>query len=348
VVVAFTPLYDLVARTIMGAPEEILESGRIGLAIMTPWTLSIAYRRFYQGVLIRHEASRAVVVGTVVRLLANASVLATGFLLGRWSGIVVGASAVATGVVAEALYVGRIVRPVLQRVRTAPRLGPELTAASFLRFYAPLAMTPLITLVIQPIGAAAMNRMPEALDSVASWQAVHGVVFMTRSVGMAYNEVVVTLVALAGGVVALRRFHRILALLTSGALAVLAATPLAELLFGGLLGLEPELARLCRVGVALAIPMPAYAVLQSWYQGVLVHRHSTRAITEAVVVYFVISACLLALGVATRSATGLFWAIGCFVVAGISQTCWLWWRSRSAVTQLLASGGTVDGVWRSP
>ena len=44
--VAFTPLYDLVVRHILGAPQEIIEPARLGLKIMTPWTWSIAFPSF--------------------------------------------------------------------------------------------------------------------------------------------------------------------------------------------------------------------------------------------------------------------------------------------------------------
>src|SRR5262245_14840636 len=36
--VAFTPLYDVVAVSVLGAPAEVLEPGRLGLRIMLPWT----------------------------------------------------------------------------------------------------------------------------------------------------------------------------------------------------------------------------------------------------------------------------------------------------------------------
>src|SRR5437773_875992 len=58
--VAFTPLYDLVVGRMLAPPAAVLEPARRGLQIMLPWTLSIAYRRFQQGVLIRFGRSRAV------------------------------------------------------------------------------------------------------------------------------------------------------------------------------------------------------------------------------------------------------------------------------------------------
>jgi hypothetical protein len=53
VLLAVTPLYDLVVGTIMHTPQEVRGPARIGLLLMTPWTYSIAYRRLQQGVLIR-------------------------------------------------------------------------------------------------------------------------------------------------------------------------------------------------------------------------------------------------------------------------------------------------------
>jgi hypothetical protein len=326
--IAFTPLYEVVAVDIMGAPEAILEPGRLGLQIMLPWTWSIAYRRFHQGVLIRHEHSREVSFGTLVRLGTNATALFIGYQL-RLPGIVVGATAIAAGVVSEAAYIGWRVRPVLrERVFPVAPSGEPLTVGSFLHFYVPLALTPVITLMIQPIGAAAMNRMPVALDSLAAWPAVHGLLFITRSVGMAYNEVVVTLIGEPGSVPALRRFQTWLASGTMLVLAVLATTPLAEMWFARLSNLPTGLVTLSTFAIAIAIPMPGYAVLQSWYQGALVKARQTRPITEAVALYFVISTALLWVGIRWQGPAGIHWALGSFVVAGCGQTAWLWWRSR--------------------
>jgi len=339
--VAFTPLFDWVARDIMGAPEEVLEPARLGLAIMTPWTWAIGYRRFQQGILIRNEQGRAVTMGTLTRLAANSTTL---LLLAGFTdapGIVVGSSAIAVGVCTEALYIGWRVRPVIeQRVRPAPASGEPLHLRSFLAFYLPLALTPLITLLIQPIGAASMARMPASLTSLAAWPAVHGLVFITRSLGMAYNEVVVTLLGQPGAVAALRRFGRLLGAATVLALALLAATPLSELWFGRISDLDDELVAACRLAIGLAVLMPGYAALQSWFQGSLVKARSTRPVTEAVLLYFALSAVLLQVGVARAPAdggrfviggvalSGIHWALSSFVIAGVCQTAWLWWRSR--------------------
>jgi hypothetical protein len=112
--IAFTPLFDLVVGRIIHPPADVLAPARLGLMIMTPWTWSIAYRRFQQGVLIRSGRSHLVGIGTMVRLGANAAVLTVGMILGNLPGIVVGATAVAIGVMSESLFIGIAVRPTLR------------------------------------------------------------------------------------------------------------------------------------------------------------------------------------------------------------------------------------------
>ena len=180
--------------------------------IMTPWTWSIAYRRFNQGVLIRFGHSRAVGVGTAIRLTADLTVLGAGYLIGLIQGIVVATCAVAVGVMSEAIYAGLVVRPVLRNeLAAAPPVEPALTYRAFFAFYIPLVFTSLLSLLATPIGSAALSRMPRALISLAAWPVVTGLIFMLRSLGIAFNEVVVALLDEPGAAPALRRFTGILA-----------------------------------------------------------------------------------------------------------------------------------------
>lgn len=344
ILVAFTPLYDLIARQILGVPEPILEPGRIGLMIMTPWTWSIAYRRFNQGVLIRFDHSRAVGTGTIVRLSADLLVLGIGFFRGDIPGIIVASSAVTAGVICEALFVGIAVQPVLRhRLRPAPPVATPITLRSFLEFYIPLAMTSLLGLIVQPIGSAALSRMPLAIESLAAWPVVNGLAFMFRSLGIAYNEVVVALLDEPQAYRSLQRFTRGLAIVTTALLLLMAATPLSAIWFGKVSGLSPQLTSLAVNGLWLVLPTPALAVFQSWLQGAILHGRKTRGITESVILYLTACIILFGLGVVWQGAPGLYTALGVFVVAMGIQTLWLWRASRPITTQLtILSENTLD------
>ncbi|MCA8948263.1 MAG: hypothetical protein KDE27_02100 [Planctomycetes bacterium] len=330
VLVAFTPLFDLLALDVIGVPAATVAPGRLGMQIMTPWTWAIAYRRFQQGALIGVERSDLVVYGTLIRLFANVLALAVGVAIGTLPGIVVGTVGVASGVLAEAAWAGWCFRTVA-RPRLAQRPAAEpLPWRRFAAFYVPLAFTPLITIVIQPIGSWAMSRMAEPMASLAAWPAVYGLVFLTRSAGFAFNEVVVTFAGRPGGVPALRRCGVAIALVATSVLGVLAFTPLGGWWFGRVSGMSPELTALASSALAFAVLMPGYAVAQNYYQGVLVHAHRTRPITEAVAVYLLLCCAGLVFGVERLAGVpGIEVALGVFTVAGLAQTAWLAWRRRS-------------------
>ena len=336
VLVAFTPLYYFVVEKVIGAPQEIVEPARVGLMIMTPWTWSIAFRRFNQGVLIRFDHSKAVGMGTMVRLSADVTVLIAGYLIGNIPGIIVATSAVAAGVVSEAIFAGIVVRPVLRnQLKLAPPVKDPITLRSFLDFYFPLVLTSLLTLIVQPIGSAALSRMPLALSSLAVWPVVSGLIFMLRSMGVAFNEVVVALLDEPQSTQSLRRFSVLLAAGTTVILLAITATPLSGIWFEQVSGLEPALASMAILGMWIALPMPALSVYQSWYQGVILHGRRTKGITEAVIVFLVTCSALLWAGVTWGGITGLYVGLAAFVAAMLLQTVWLWFASRSAESRVL-------------
>lgn len=329
ILIAFTPLYYFVAESVLGAPEVIVEPGRIGLMIMTPWTFSIAYRRFNQGILIRTKHSKKVGVGTIVRLTADLIVLAVGYSIGSFQGIIVATAAVAAGVISEAIYSGIVVRPVVwEQVKLVPHIKPPLTLSSFLRFYIPLVFTSLLNLMMLPLGSAALSRMPAALPSLAVWPVLSGLTFMFRSVGVAYNEVVVALLDEPRSTQSLRKFSIYLTTVTTSLILIMALTPLSLLWFNIISGLEPNLADMASIGLMFAIPTAGFAVMQSWFQGLILHGGRTRSITEAVLLFLVTASILLWVGVTLGEVTGLYWGMAVFTIAMFLQTLWLWFRSR--------------------
>jgi hypothetical protein len=325
---ATTPLFDVVVGGIMKAPMEVRGPARLGLLFMTPWTYSIAYRRLQQGVMIRAGRSHLVGTGTLVRLLACAAMLAIGAAIGSIPGTVVGAAAVASGVLAEAIYAGFLVRPTLRALTPRNPGEPALSMKKFLPFYVPLALTSLLHMIAMPIGAAGIGRLPRALDSLAAWPVINGLVFLLRGMGIAFNEVVVALLDKPGAAGALRRFAGLLAGATSAILIVIAATPLSTLYFREVTGLPEGLVLLARVGLAFAVLSPAVGAWQSWHQGILVHGHRTRGIPEAIGIALLVMA--LCLGLATLLQLpfpGLYAVIVATLLGQSLQLIWLARRS---------------------
>ena len=122
---------------------------------------------------------------------------------------------------------------------------PPLTQRDIARFYYPLALTSMISLVTGPLLTFFMGREPSPIESLAVLPVVQSLVFLFRSGGVAFQEVGV---ALSGR----RHEHerevgrasRLLASVATLALAVVLFTPLADGLAAARLG---TVAGACRI-----------------------------------------------------------------------------------------------------
>jgi len=332
ILVVSTPLYFFVVEKLIGSPEEIIAPARLGLAIMLPWTWSIAYRRFNQGVLIRFGHSLTVGKGTSVRLSANIAVLAIGYLVGTIPGIVLATSAVSAGVLCEAVYIGIKVKPVIKdQLIPLVEIKPELSKKAFLQYYIPLALTSLITLLSQPLVSSALSRMPRALDSLAIWPVLSGLLFIFRSFGIAYNEVVVILIEKSNSYSSLKKYALILVSLPTGLLLLFTATPLATIWFQHITALPSSLLPLATTALWFSLLIPGANAFQSWYQGIILHSGKTRGIPEAVALFLTVTVITYLIGIYLINLPGLYVGVIGFSLGMASQAAWLKFRSHGAL-----------------
>ena len=341
--IAFTPLYGFIARDILSAPEEIIGPGRIGMMITLPWTWAIAYRRFNQGVLIRFGHSLSVGLGTIVRLLADCGVLAIGYFIGSIQGTAIACATIIAGVLFEALYVGLRVRPVLrtQLPETSDEHEP-FSYRSFLKFYIPLSLTSLIFLGARPIFSAGVGRMFDPLNSLAVLPVITSLTFLFRAGGVAYSEVVIAMIGRQGAYAAMRKFAIGLITAMTVGILLIAVTPLGRIWFGGITGLSDELLTLARTGLWFALLLPGLSVLQSWFQGIAMHDKRTNAITEAVILYLIVTVSILFAGVAWGQVRGIYVALFAMSIGELVRTGWLALRSRQARASLKARDGITS------
>ncbi len=336
ILVAFTPLYYVVVRNIIGSPEEIIEPARIGLMLMTPWTWSIGYRRFQQGVMIRYNNSQAVGLGTLVRLFSLGTLLIIGYSIGSLPGVMVGAGAQGFAVLAEAIFNGFYVKHVIRDYLLPAPIVKPLTWKAFFAFYIPLMLTSYLSLIWQPIGSAALSRMPQAVESLAVWQVLSGLLFILRSPGTALNEVVVALMEKPGAYRALRKFSNYLIVISTAVYFLIAATPLATLWFEGLFELRPALLELALIAFWIGIPLPLLTVFQSWFQGAILFSKKTRSIPESVAIFLTVIILVLMSGIFLSKSAGVYFGISALVAGTSAQVFWMYVRSRKVMKQVAA------------
>ena len=280
ILMAFTPLYDFVVRSVMGIPAEIADAARPGMGIMTLWTAAIGIRRFYQGVMIRYGQTRAIGYGTLVRLASSGGTGIALALFTRLPGVHVGSYGLMAGVLMEAVFISWVVRPVVRRIGTGvePSGVEALTVRDVLRFHAPLAATSLLTLFAQPIIGAALARMPNPEETLAAWPVIWGILALFRSPAYALPEAVIALAGERRLKGAIWLFCRRTGIASSAAMLLLVVTPLSDLYLRTVAGLPAHLSRYVLPGLVFGLALPFINSVHSWLRGLLVAAHATRSV----------------------------------------------------------------------
>ncbi|HZT42962.1 MAG TPA: hypothetical protein VFA07_12410 [Chthonomonadaceae bacterium] len=322
--VSFTPLFHGVAVVWMKQPPEIAAAARPALQIMLFWVAAIAWRRFYQGILIRYGFTRRVSWGTLIRLT---TAICTAVLLTRWGGmpgVQVGACTLMAAVLIEALATTGFSWSVVRRELHAriDVIEPPLTQPAILRFHAPLAATTLMTLLASPLTAAALARLAAPEATLAAAPVVFMLLLVMRGWGMALQEITVAVAQDPASRPTLRTFTWIVGSVTSGATAFIAFTPLLDLYLGRVIHLSQGLRPYAHVGIALGILLPLITALSAQARGLLMAGRATKAIYHGMGVNLLTHVVVLCLGVGL-GLPGMWVAAGAFTLAALAEYVYL-------------------------
>ena len=325
IVFVLPPIFYFVTDDLIGLPREVSYLTHLAVMILIPWPGAIGYRRFYQGILIRNNLTRLVAYGTIIRLV---SMSITAFFLYSSTnvpGVVVGASALSTAVICEAIASKMMVRKFLARLKSQiNETQSELTIKKIISFYYPLALTSLLILGIQPFVTFFIGQSRMPLESFAVMPVVTSFVFIFRALGLSFQEVVIALIGdNHEGYYQLKRFAIKLAVFVAGTLMLVAFTPLAEIWFRDVSGLSESLSEFAKLPLMIMSFFPAFTVLISFQRSVLVKANETKQITYGTAIEFVGIILVVALCIKYFALVGAIAATIAFVIGRMSACAYL-------------------------
>lgn len=338
ILVAYTPLFDLIVKQLLNVPEDIAEWVRPGMKIMIPWTAAIGWRRFLQGIMIRHKQTRKVAYGTAVRLVASGGTVLLLAVWGQLPGVVIGSIALVAGVVAEAAYATLAARQLIRDELgpdSAPAEGSPLTYRELFWFHLPLAATSVLILFMQPMVTSSLARLDQPTVSLAAWPIVFQILLMARAAAMALPEVVIALHQGVDTFVPIRKFSLILTIAAIVSMAVFVFTPLARWYIFEVQDMTAVVGELALSSLGLFLLFPALAVITSWLRGLLIQSRHTRYINVGMGVNLSITAATLISGVALKW-PGLPTAALALNLASAGEVLYLLWRTQQTLPVELA------------
>lgn len=325
IILIIPPVFYFITIDLIELPYEVANLTHTAVILLIPWPGAIGYRRFYQGILIRNNYTRRVAYGTIVRLTSMGLTALILFISGNVDGVVVGAAALSAGVTMEAVASRFMASPVLKRLKEEePGDYTELSHKEIFNFYYPLALTSMITLGVQPLVTFFMGQSRMALESLAVLPVLTSFVFIFRSLGLSYQEVVIALLGENGiNYKILRKFAVILSAILVGTLIIVAFSPLADIWFNKVSGLSEELTHFARTPLMIMSIFPVLTVLISFQRALLVDAKRTKPITFATITEFTGIIVVLLISVKLLDVVGVIAATAAFVLGRICADIYL-------------------------
>jgi hypothetical protein len=283
-------IFFFLADDVVGLPEEVGRLAYWSMLFFLPWPAAIGMRRFYQGILIRHNRTRFVTYGTITRL---GSLTAAALLLSGWSnlpGACVGSLSLSVGVVCEALAIRIMAHGVLRGLKAEPEdeSAPSLTCGEITSFYTPLALTSLLFLSAHSIVTFFVAKSVMALESLAVLPVIGALMLIFRSFGLSYQE---TVIALVGDrferFAPIRNFALVLVLAVWFSLALAVFTGGVSYWYRDVCGLSPDLTVFALAPTKMLVLLPALEVVMSFQRGLMVAGLKTKPVTLAALVEIV-------------------------------------------------------------
>lgn len=342
ILVAYTPLFDLIVRQLLDVPVEIAEWIRPGMKLMVPWSAAIGWRRFLQGIMIRYDQTRKVAYGTIVRLVGSGGTVILLAIWSQWPGVVIGSISLVIGVVAEAAY-ATLAAHTLIRDKLGPDSPPDeegssLTYRELFWFHLPLAATSVLILFMQPMVTSSLARLDQPTLTLAAWPIVFQILLMARAAAMALPEVVIALHEGPHTFGPIRKFSLMLTVAALLSMAAFTFTPLAQWYIFDIQDMTVEVGELALSSLGLFLLFPALAVLTSWARGLLIQSRHTRYVNVGMAVNLIITAVALVSGVLFKW-PGLLTAALALNLASAGEVAYLLWRTQQALPIGLAMFG---------
>jgi progressive ankylosis protein len=173
-------VFSIVGDGWLGIPPALSPIARMVLLLMGPWAFAIAWRRYFQGLLIYHGRAKAIAKASLWRLGTIALIMGVGFGLKSPGGLLAG-FAMVSGAIVEAVVVTIAAKryrvtdspppPTEAKLQALPKNLPEVV-----KFYIPLANSMMVVWGGRVLLVGILARSQDSALALAAWAAAWGVI----------------------------------------------------------------------------------------------------------------------------------------------------------------------------
>ena len=239
----------------------------------------------------------------------------------------VGAAALSAGVLAEAMASRYMVRKIvhqLQLSRADAYNEKPLTYKGIIRFYAPLASSSMLSLGIRPLVTFFMGRSRHPIESLAVLPVIHGLIGIFFTFGWSFQDVCIALMGdKFKNFDKLKNFALVLGLFATGALSLIAFTPLSTIWFHHVSGLTLELTNFSSTSTRIIFILPLLNVGVCFLQACLVAAKYTKAIIKSTGIEVAVIIIFLSIGIIYFNMVGVIAAVMALLIGRLFSNVYL-------------------------
>ena len=259
-------IYEFVYLRVFGATPEVAEAARGAMLWMVFWPALIAWRRYFQGVMIRNKEGRWLGWASIARLTTFSSLLVFGFWQ-RGHGPEVAARALIGGLLAEALMAQYFAHKSGSMTSFAePDLKLPQSVPTVARYYFPLASTMLFVWGGRAMLVAIVARAVDGPLALAAWPAVWNFLLLVANCTRMVQQIIIAQASQVRATLLLR-FAATVGVLASTLMAILAFSGAGGKVLMSLLGDQEILYQTALPVLRIGFLLPLLVAAQNACQG---------------------------------------------------------------------------------
>jgi progressive ankylosis protein len=271
--------FSAVAPTLR-IPRNLVPLVQQVLLLMGLWPGAIAWRRYFQGLLIHRGQAQAVAQASLMRLATVATVLGLGFW-GRAPGAIVAGLSLVLGVIVEAIAVTLMARRYLTELdrteldqtildsSSVPDTNLPQTLPGIARFYWPLANSMVVVWGGRALLVGVIARASDSALALAAWPSAWGVILVIANSTRMVQQIVIKYRGKASDRL-LFGFTLIVGAACSVFLVLMSTTPIGNAIIQAFIGDDQALRQQIQPVLIRCMPIPLLVALQNAIQGFLV------------------------------------------------------------------------------
>jgi len=324
---ALPMVFEVVGNGILGIPLELSPTVRQVLMVTVGWAFAIAWRRYFQGLLIYQGKSSTLAKASFARLFAVTFTLLMGFVVHIPGGILAGV-ALMVGVIVEAVVItsfayasgATLPPPILDSPPNLPKNLPEVW-----KFYLPLANSMMVVWGGRTILISILAQSADATIAIASWSAAWGLVLVIANSTRMVQQIVI------------KYRHQVsdrqlltFALTVGGAcsslLLLMSATPIGDRIVQSFIGGDRILTDNIKPVIMFCAGVPLLVAIQNATQGFFVSEGQTGRVNLATWLGTGVLLLVASLAIYYGMNGAIAAAIAMVVAMSSEITCLLWKR----------------------